>query len=180
MKWQFAADTKCFSRLLKVKADKCRKISIVRARVNFSCYCISSQMFYGVCMCFLTLVDMDEFTQSSQCHNHASIWCICVCETYDWFLFLGCNAEIYKLIYVNFLPYAVLNVETELVSNLDSFPQMVMWFWMVWCMWTWDLIHWICHVLLVSSSSCTDAQLYELPGATKAHGEKAAVPKSLR
>lgn len=35
----------------------------------------------------------------------------------------------------------------------------------------------MCHVLLLSSSSGTDAQLYEMPGATKAHREKAAVPE---
>lgn len=48
------------------------------------------------------------------------------------------------------------------------------------CLWTGNLIYWICHALLQSGSSCTDAQLYKMPGATKAHRERAAVPQSLQ
>lgn len=45
-----------------------------------------------------------------------------------WGFFSWCNAEICKLIYVKLLPYAVLSVGTELVSNIDFFPQMVIHF----------------------------------------------------
>lgn len=142
--------------------------------------------------CF-TFVDIVAFTQSFWCHittqafdafgNVSDTWFFLFFFFVEWR-----DAQIHQFIHVKLLLSAVLKCRTWISLKYWLLPADgdVVWK-MLWATWGFSVLNTVMFTGLrsnapnlpyPSSSSCTDARLYEMPGTAGAHREKAAVPKS--